>query len=107
MALKPETVVVLESTANGVGDFFHDEWMRTQQGRSDKEPVFVPWHEIALYSMPLDDAAALWEQMDDYERQLWDDGCTLEQINWYHSKRREYRSQQLMMAEYPGSATEA
>ena len=107
VALKPETVVVLESTANGVGDFFHDEWMRTQQGRSDKEPVFVPWHEIALYSMPLDDAAALWEQMDDYERQLWDDGCTLEQINWYHSKRREYRSQQLMMAEYPGSATEA
>lgn len=107
VALKPDTVIVLESTANGVGDFFHDEWMRAGLGRSDKQPVFVPWHEIGMYSLPVDDAQALWQLMDDYEHQLWADGCTLEQINWYHHKRREYRTHQLMMAEYPGSATEA
>ena len=107
VVLKPDTVIVLESTANGVGDYFHDEWLRAQLERSDKAPVFVPWHEIELYSKGVDDAVALWNGMDEYERGLWDDGCTLEQINWYHHKRREYRSQSLMMAEYPSSASEA
>ena len=74
VALKADTVVVLGSTANGVGDFFHDEWLRAEQGRSDKEPVFVPWHEIDLYSLAVDDAAALWSGMDEYEHQLWADG---------------------------------
>ena len=107
IALKPETVIVMESTANGVGDFFHDEWLRAMAERSDKVPVFVPWHEIAMYSKKVDDAAALWEQMDAYERDLWKEGRTLEQINWYHHKRKEYRTHELMMAEFPGSASEA
>ena len=107
VALKPETVIVLESTANGVGDYFHSEWLRAQMGSSDKVPVFVPWHEIDMYSKPVDDAQALWDAMDDYEHMLWDDGRTLEQVNWYHHKRKEYRDQQLMMAEYPTSASEA
>ncbi len=106
IALKPETVIVMESTANGVGDFFHDEWLRAMAERSDKVPVFVPWYEIAMYSKEVDDVAALWEQMDEYERNLWKEGRTLEQINWYHHKRMEYRSHELMMAEFPGSASE-
>ena len=107
IALKPETVIVLESTANGVGDYFHDEWLRAQSGFSDKEPVFVPWHEIDIYSLAVDDPQALWEQMDEYERKLWEDGCTLEQVNWYHHNRRENLSKELMMAEYPSNASEA
>ena len=107
VALKPETVVVLESTADGVGDYFHDEWLRAEMQRSDKVPVFVPWQEIDIYRKAVDDAEALWNGMDDYERNLWNDGCTLEQINWYHHKRREYREQSLMMAEYPTTPTEA
>ena len=105
--LKPDTVIVLESTANGVGDYFHDEWLRTQLGRTDKEAVFVPWHEIDGYATPLDDAEALWQAMDNYERSLWADGCTLEQINWYHHKRSEFRRHELMMSEYPSNANEA
>ena len=107
VVLKADTVVVLESTADGVGDYFHDEWLLAQMGRSDKVPLFVPWHEISIYKLPVDDPAALWEQMDEYERGLWQDGCTLEQVNWYHHKRREYHSQAQMMAEYPTTASEA
>jgi len=107
VALKPETVIVLESTANGVGDYFHDEWLRAELGRSDKAPVFVPWHEIDIYTLAVDDPSALWQEMDEYEHTLWKDGCTLEQINWYHSKRKEYRCHELMMAEYPSNANEA
>ena len=107
IALKPETVIVLESTANGVGDYFHDEWLRAEQDLSDKEPMFVPWYEIGIYSLDVDDPSALWQAMDEYERELWNAGRTLEQINWYHHKRKEYRTHQLMMAEYPSSASEA
>ena len=107
IALEPETVIVLESTANGVGDYFHDEWLRAQMGRSDKVPMFVPWHEIGIYTLNVDDPQALWQQLDEYERELWNDGCTLEQVNWYHHKRREYREHEMMMAEYPTSDSEA
>ena len=107
VALQPDTVLVMESTANGMGNFFHTEWLRARAGESDKTPVFVPWHEIAIYTLPVNDAAALWESLDDYERDLWQAGRTLEQINWYHHKRREYTSRSQMQAEYPGNDVEA
>lgn len=103
----PETLVVMESTANGTGNYFHREWLRSVRGDGDKIPVFVAWHEIELYSLEVNDAWKLWEEMDDYERNLWEEGLTLEQINWYHNKRKEYASHRQMMAEFPSNATEA
>ena len=106
--MKPDTVIVYESTANGMGNFFHTEWLRAKSGKSDKTPVFVPWYEIELYRRPVADAAQLWQDMDDYERGLWHkDGCTLEMINWYHHKRREYQSHAQMKAEFPSNDIEA
>lgn len=107
IARAPLTLIVLESTANGVGNYFHAEWLRSVRGESDKAAVFMPWTEIDIYADQVRDAAALWEAMDDYERKLWDDGCTLEQIQWYHDKRREYPSRELMAAEYPLDDVEA
>lgn len=101
------SLIVLESTANGVGNYFHAEWLRSRSGMSDKEAVFVPWHEIAIYASEVDDPQALWESMDDYEHRLWEMGLTLEQIRWYHDKRREYSSMQQMQAEFPTDDVEA
>lgn len=109
VARKEMSMVVMESTANGVGNFFHREWTRAgEKGKSDKTPFFVPWHEIEIYSEPVEDAEALWRSMDDYERQLWHrHGCTLEAIAWYHWKRREYGDHRAMMAEFPTTPEEA
>ena len=104
---EPDTIVVLESTANGVGNFFHNEWLRAQSGQSDKVAVFVPWYEIELYRQPVTDPAALWACLDEYERRLWDEGCTLEQLAWYHSKRKEYSTHTQMMEEFPSNNIEA
>ena len=104
---EPGTVVVLESTANGVGNFFHSEWLRAQSGQSDKVAVFVPWHEIELYRQRVTDPAALWQSLDAYEKRLWDEGCTLEQLAWYHSKRKEYSTHTQMMEEFPSNDIEA
>ena len=103
----PETLIVMESTANGTGNYFHREWLRSVSGQSDKEPLFIPWHDIEIYSMPVVDPAALWESLDEYEKWLWDKGCTLEQINWYRHKRAEYPSLREMMAEFPTTPAEA
>jgi len=109
--LQPLTVIALESTANGVGNYFHTEWLRAKAGESAYKPVFVPWYEIEIYELPLADDDAkerVIRQMDDYEMHLWEDiGLTLGQIAWYHAKRREMSSHRAMMAEYPSDDIEA
>lgn len=108
IALEPYTFVALESTANGVGNYFHSEWLRAVKGLSDKTPVFVPWHMIDIYSLPLsehpNDFAAT---LTDYELSLWHAGATLQAINWYRHKLRETGQHHLMMAEYPSTPDEA
>lgn len=104
--LAADTVIVMESTANGVNSFFFDEWMRAKAGRSSFKPVFVPWNEIEIYQRPLDEDFDL-DQCDDYERALWDKGCTLEQIYWYHEKRKEFSEHNLLKAEFPSDDKEA
>ena len=108
IAREPLTLVVLESTANGVGNFFHREWYRSVRGQSDKRAVFVPWYEIEIYQERVDDPEALWHSLDDYERALWTDhGLTLERIQWYRSKRAEMPDHTAFMAEYPTTPEEA
>ncbi len=106
--LEPLTMLVLESTANGVGNYFHEEWIRSKSGQSDKEAVFVPWYEIEIYRLDVASVEQLVSEMDDYEKWLWQDcHCTLEMINWYHHKRREYPNHSMMAAEFPTTDIEA
>lgn len=111
VALEPETLVVMESTADGEDNFFHEEWERAVSGKGDKVPVFVPWYEIEIYRRPFaseQERRELAEGMDDYERSLLlRDGVTFEGVNWYHSKRKEYATHEQMMAEYPTTPEEA
>jgi len=47
----PNTMVILESTANGVGDYFYEEWQRAKNGDSDFVPLFFAWFEEPDYEM--------------------------------------------------------
>lgn len=105
---RPLTMIVLESTANGVGNYFHSEWERSVAGKSDKTPLFVAWFEIPVNRRKVTDHKRFWDSMDAYERTLWSEhGCSLEQIAWYRSRRREYASAQQMQAEFPTTPVEA
>lgn len=44
-----DTLVIYESTANGVGDYFHREWQRAIKGESDFIPIFLPWFTDSTY----------------------------------------------------------
>ena len=107
IALIPDSLIVMESTANGVGSYFHSEWLRCKAGDGDKHAVFVAWHEIEIYRLQPPDPEGLAASMNAYERMLWDAGLCLDQIYWYRRKRAEYADAAQMMAEFPTTDTEA
>lgn len=39
----PGTCVILESTANGIGNWWEQQWVAAKQGQTDYIPMFFPW----------------------------------------------------------------
>ena len=121
--LRPYTMIVYESTANGTGNFFQKEYDDAKNGKSQFEAMFVSWFDIEQYSMPIDDieefAANLYanrenenissnrEENGKYLWWLWELGATLEAINWYIQERAKYTEHALMAAEFPSDDIEA
>lgn len=48
----PGTEVVLESTADGIGNYFHAQWGMAERGESDYRAIFVPWFWQEEYQRP-------------------------------------------------------
>jgi len=44
VADEPGTEIILESTANGVGNLFHKMWRDAETGANDYIAIFVPWY---------------------------------------------------------------
>lgn len=105
----PYSMIVLESTANGIGNFFHNEWLAAVEGRSRYVPVFIAWWEIDMYQMEiLISYDQFISEMTDYDWSLWNMGATLEGINWYNqTKVGENKSEWEMHSEFPSSAEES
>jgi len=40
---EPGTEVILESTANGIGNYFHQQWQKAEAGEGEYQAIFVPW----------------------------------------------------------------
>ena len=121
--LKPYTMIVYESTANGTGNFFHREYDAAKQGKSQFEALFIAWYDIEQYSMPIEDiatfATTLYENRDNnntnttreesgkYLWWLWEQGATLEAIQWYIQERMKYDEHGDMASEFPSDDVEA
>jgi hypothetical protein len=50
----PETMVFLESTANGRASHFWELWEETERGHGEWETLFIPWFALPEYSRPLE-----------------------------------------------------
>lgn len=109
IASGPYTMKVLESTAKGVGNYFHRTWIDATEGRNNFAPVFIPWYSIDLYSKPIkeSDYPTFIDSLDEYEQQLFQLGATLEAIAWYRDKRREIPDEWRLFSEFPSTAAEA
>lgn len=109
IASGPYTMKVIESTAKGVGNFFHRTWIEATEHRNNFTPVFIPWFTIDLYSKHIkeSDYNSFIESMDEYEQKLFNLGATLEAISWYRDKRREMPDEWRLFSEFPSAASEA
>lgn len=128
MLLKPYTMVVIESTANGTGNYFHTEYEAAADPHipSQYEALFVSWFEIEQYSIPFKSKQELVafaeklyanrnnanvmnsrEESGKYLWWLWTKGATLEAINWYIEERAGKDDHGVMASEYPSDDVEA
>ena len=108
--LEPFTVVALESTAKGTGNFFHTTWLASIKGENAYTPIFVAWWEIDMYSLPFasaEEMRAFVESMTEYEQWMFSLGATLEGIHWYREKRKSFDSDWDMQEQFPSTADEA
>ena len=109
----PLSIVVMESTAKGVGNYFHNTWQFAKSNPNKSySPVFVAWFEITNYFEEFEshqECLDLIGTLNKYEKeQLWDAGATLEGIKWYRSKLAEYNNNMVVMAsEFPSNDIEA
>lgn len=121
---QPYTMIVYESTANGVGNFFHREYVDARDNpHSQFRSMFVPWFDIEQNSLPIDNVQqfASWlyenrynanepsnrEESGRYLWYLWTLGATLEGIQWYIMERAQVTTHGAMAAECPSDDTEA
>lgn len=107
IASGPYTMKVLESTAKGVGNFFHRTWLDAVAGKNNFKPVFIAWFDIPLYSKPIEDYQSFIGSMTEEEHALFKLGATLEAIAWYRDKRREMPDEWRLASEFPSTPHEA
>lgn len=119
------TMIVLESTANGNSGHFYDTY---QLGKSGKDTlwhsIFIPFFYIENdmiklnYNERLDLAREIYYNRNEetakdechesgkYIWELWEKGATLDHIAWYIKKRSAYTTHEQMASEAPSDDVE-
>ena len=107
------TEIIMESTANGIGNYFYNMWMSATSGESDFQAIFVPWYWQNEYKVlePKEGGS-----LTDYEQEAIDEhganGLTREHLFWRRKKLHEFSNDhetavELFNVEYPFTALEA
>lgn len=111
----PETMLFLESTANGHNEF-KDFWDDAVEGRNDYIPFFWPWHKEATYTMPFSseqerEAFIVGDGPYGEDEQALIDtySLTIEQLHWrrYTIANKTAGRLDKFKQEYPANAEEA
>ncbi len=98
------TEEILESTANGVGNFFHQKWRDAERGIGDFVAVFVPWYWQEEYRKEAQAGFVLDAEEQEYAGLY---GLKDDQMAWRRNKIAELKDPVLFKQEYPATAAEA
>lgn len=119
------TLVVLESTANGVGGYFYDMWQKAVKGENDFIPIFLPWFTDPGYTREFRSEVEKEQFIDEIETVSYDNNgkeihtyerdlmakfdLTYEQLNWrkFTIENKCQGDEILFMQEYPATAEES
>jgi intein/homing endonuclease len=105
------TEVILESTANGIGNYFHSRWINATNPDSEYQTIFLPWYWQDEYTYDAENLKLTDEEhhyMDLYKS----NGLTHEHLAWRRIKINDFSKdydagKEHFQVEYPFSATEA
>jgi hypothetical protein len=99
-----DTEAILESTAHGVGSWFHRHWRDAEAGIGEFIAIFVPWYWQEEYRVPPPAGFTLDAEERDYAALYNLDRA---QMAWRRNKIAELRDPILFKQEYPATAAEA
>lgn len=111
---EPGTEIILESTANGIGNYFYNMWIAAISGQSDFQAIFIPWYWQPEYTSEVREQEAL--TLTDEEEVLYElhkkDGLTHAHLYWRRRKLLEFSNnhdsaRELFNVEYPITALDA
>jgi hypothetical protein len=107
------TLVVIESTANGIGGWFYDTWQDAMNGDNDYIPIFLAWFDLPEYTKDFENTTQkenLLKSIDEYEISLLKNyNLVPEQLNWrrYTIANKCGGDLDLFKQEYPSTPEEA
>lgn len=108
---EPGTEIILESTANGIGNYFHSRWQNAMHEDSDYQAIFLPWYWDEGYVHDAENISLSEEEhtlMELYSQ----NGLMKENLAWRRIKIAEFSNdyeagRERFNVEYPFSASEA
>lgn len=103
---EPGTEMVLESTGNGMGNWFHNAWQLAERGDSEYQPIFLPWKLTPEYATDVPEGF----KFDLEDREYGElHRLTREQLYWRRRKIIDdfHGDGLLFQQEYPATAVEA
>lgn len=106
----PFTAIVLESTAKGIGNYFHRTWKGAEEGKNGFKPCFVAWFEIDMYWKAFkseEHKRKFIASLTPEEWDRWDLGATLEGLLWYRYELMVMQTDYRMKQEFPSTPQEA
>jgi hypothetical protein len=92
----PDGFYVMESTANGRNDFWHNLWRRAERGEVDWHPIFIPFYRRSqTYSLPILKTEVFVLNEDETqmrERVLVKESFLIrnETFNWMRKRKEEF-----------------
>lgn len=104
----PGTEVIIESTANGPGNFFHSRCMGALTDATDYRLIFIPWYWQTEYTAPALLETALSPKEEKIYEAHKDKGLTLAHLAWRRKKIAEEDGKEWKVdQEYPNTIQEA
>lgn len=104
------SLIVLESTANGVGNYFYDAWDAAVAGESEFAPLFFPWWKHPEYCASATGLKVeVLSKLNEDERILKRLGADDDHLIWRRWAVRNLagNDENLFMQEYPATPEEA
>jgi hypothetical protein len=105
------TEIILESTANGIGNYFHQKWLTGMSPDSEYQSIFLPWYWNEEYT---NDATNMKLSIEEEElmKSYSSSGLTIENLSWRRMKIAGYSKdydagKESFQSQYPFNSIEA